>query len=1096
MTSLIDRTDFGPDGLRARPTVPPSARLDDVTVRLRVDPVRQTWVALTLDGDDDSPYKTMLLVDGEQASYRETGDPEPIDIGTRSPVPGGLLVSTALIPLALTRGRDSVEITLRTFVHSYRTAADVTGFELADSPSRRYLALETHTAAVPDPLPPVPSHVPPAAAHDVRAEQERAREMAPLLRGRQRRLRERILDRARGGDLPEIGRYREQLRFLVRTAADPAHDGAADAREVVDVLVRCLDAHARAWAEDVRVLASGGHQSDWGGYFAALGEALYLAEPLLTDDRVLGPAAFHALLEEPLRLVQGTGEHALPIARTVSERPTRRQVWEQMLGASFDFARSRLSYIFNQVLYTYEGAWKAHEGLRVIGSARYEGRARSHRILREAWGIAPFLGEEILVGPDGEALDLHHSLFRHDRNVELTPDVLRIVLTGRARSLLDDDGGVRRRRPYGSVYRGVTEAGLPRENSYVGIYGEAMNYLPDWIDRLARHPEDASLREDLVRLALRNVEARSHLRTGGRDANGRAVQRMEQVIDDRNPALPGEIAYVTRASSGTTLSWVGLARDVLDPDGAFAGARWTPERHRAHGVLGRARQELEEGHLLDAFEDVDSTHPAEQHDYLLMSDPRLSAQLAALLEIDEHAARALPAGDFCDVDALIAVRHEEGRSLFVNLCSRNQGFSGTGRFHLVTEGLHVIGTLAVHGELTASEVVLRGGTGESWRQQGPDVVGEGRDFAWYEHLQPVTHQPGVGLIRRENKNEDNPYSACPDLVWARCADVLVAANTTSSAHGNARGLALPVGATVLAPREMRILPLPEPRAGAAPDPVRAVIRTDTRSMTGVSWSHASGASAYEVVGARSGRVLHPGVRGSAALLPGPIEEPLRIDAVSSTGARTRSSMRTPARAELPDPAPDGVLIGTASGRIDRCPSGSVRFDIHGGGLADGDDSRLDQRHRPDALGFAPEPALGAFELTGRILGAEDPTGLMVRDSLAPVARCLLVLVDAQGGLRVRSRDTDTREDFGIGSPGLDARGGIVRSPRWVETGFGSQDAPVVAVRLVRPQVRRAIVVLARTAGGPWQEVVRVHVPLPEIALIGAVSLGSGEVGIA
>ena len=86
MTSLIDRTDFGPDGLRARPTVPPSARLDDVTVRLRVDPVRQTWVALTLDGDDDSPYKTMLLVDGEQASYRETGDPEPIDIATRSPV--------------------------------------------------------------------------------------------------------------------------------------------------------------------------------------------------------------------------------------------------------------------------------------------------------------------------------------------------------------------------------------------------------------------------------------------------------------------------------------------------------------------------------------------------------------------------------------------------------------------------------------------------------------------------------------------------------------------------------------------------------------------------------------------------------------------------------------------------------------------------------------------------------------------------------------------------------------------------------------------------------------------------------------------------
>jgi len=54
MTSLIDRTGFSPDGLRARPTVPPTALLDDATVRLRVDPVGRTWVALTLDGDDGS----------------------------------------------------------------------------------------------------------------------------------------------------------------------------------------------------------------------------------------------------------------------------------------------------------------------------------------------------------------------------------------------------------------------------------------------------------------------------------------------------------------------------------------------------------------------------------------------------------------------------------------------------------------------------------------------------------------------------------------------------------------------------------------------------------------------------------------------------------------------------------------------------------------------------------------------------------------------------------------------------------------------------------------------------------------------------------
>ncbi len=78
---------------------------------------------------------------------------------------------------------------------------------------------------------------------------------------------------------------------------------------------------------------------------------------------------------------------------------------ERVLKANFDFARARLSYIYNQVVYTYEGAWEAHEGLRLIGSQFYEGKERSHEILLEALGAKPFLGEEVLVGPNGEELD-------------------------------------------------------------------------------------------------------------------------------------------------------------------------------------------------------------------------------------------------------------------------------------------------------------------------------------------------------------------------------------------------------------------------------------------------------------------------------------------------------------------------------------------------------------------------------------------------------------------------------------------------------------------------------------------------------------------
>ena len=60
--------------------------------------------------------------------------------------------------------------------------------------------------------------------------------------------------------------------------------------------------------------------------------------------------------------------------------------------------------------------------MRIIGSDYYEGRERSQRILLESLGIQPFLGEEELVGPDGQELDLYHSLFYHDGSAVFTDD--------------------------------------------------------------------------------------------------------------------------------------------------------------------------------------------------------------------------------------------------------------------------------------------------------------------------------------------------------------------------------------------------------------------------------------------------------------------------------------------------------------------------------------------------------------------------------------------------------------------------------------------------------------------------------------------------
>ena len=125
---------------------------------------------------------------------------------------------------------------------------------------------------------------------------------------------------------------------------------------------------------------------------------------MIKDDAIYGEDAFHAFLDEPFVTGTVAGEYSLAGVDWDGGELTRREAWERALKANFDFARTRLSYIYNQVYYTYVGAWEAHEGLRIIGSDYYEGRERSQRILLESLGIRPFLGEEVLVGPNGEEL--------------------------------------------------------------------------------------------------------------------------------------------------------------------------------------------------------------------------------------------------------------------------------------------------------------------------------------------------------------------------------------------------------------------------------------------------------------------------------------------------------------------------------------------------------------------------------------------------------------------------------------------------------------------------------------------------------------------
>jgi hypothetical protein len=292
----------------------------------------------------------------------------------------------------MTAGHEQVEITLRTYEGSFNGTVTAN--------SRTYYGVYTHTAALLGIFGEnLPGYQPPTGTpDDLTAEQKQ--DLDDGLRAAQIALFGKLsaqVDASASGNL-SIVRYTDDLRFYAGVLTSDWSPAATPEEQKTALLrlFKCVDNHVKDYYGNTKLLLRGGHQGDWGGYYGALGEALYIAENLIDDDGIYGSDAFKAFLDEEFTTGTSDGETSLKDVDFDGGTLTRRAAWGRCLKANFDFARSRLSLIYNQVLFTYEGAWEAHEGLRVIGSTFYQGRTRSHAILGETLGVVPFLGEEVL----------------------------------------------------------------------------------------------------------------------------------------------------------------------------------------------------------------------------------------------------------------------------------------------------------------------------------------------------------------------------------------------------------------------------------------------------------------------------------------------------------------------------------------------------------------------------------------------------------------------------------------------------------------------------------------------------------------------------
>ncbi|MEV0616755.1 hypothetical protein AB0I81_25790 [Nonomuraea sp. NPDC050404] len=1023
----------------ANPTVPPEVKGGELRFDMKVDPVAQNYLTVKFWGGDVSAYRTIAYINGEQIGYRGGGDYEAINSGYRNSLPGRFYYKTILLPLGHTQGQRVVEITLRTYEPSF--AKPVT------ENSRGYYRAYTHTGAYLDVsgepqggLAPDTTPAPGPSEADKQA-------MIDGYTAGQVALFNTYSSRVDAGPSAKLSivRYQDELRFYAHALlADwsPA-DGPEPKRAALNRIFKVIDNHVKDYYANTRLLLRGGHQGDWGGYYGALGEALYIVENLIKDEGILGERAFEAFLREPFTTGTQDGETSLKDVDWDGGPLDRGEAWERVLKANFDFARSRQSYITNQVLYTYEGAWEAHEGLRLVGSRFYEGKARSHRILLEALGAEPWLGEEVLTGPDGGELDVYHSLFYHDANARFTDDYVRVIGKGLARSKLDADGNVVRRLPYGRHYTGITKAGLSRENTYVGNYGDTLNYAPEYVYKTLGHEGDEALHEEILKLSLRMIHARGFTRYTSVDANGNRVMRLEQVVDERNGDYPGQEAYATRVSFGVQLLWASLEKYMADNAERFSGAQWAPYWGYAAEAVGFAQQQLADNQYFNNWSAVAGKNKydlwlAGTYAYVTRDRagyPRFGRVAAgkvlaqtdfAYYTPDQLRALAVDPADYerfawVDIDNMFVSMRDGDTRIFGSLFQRQRGVAGNGRLHVLNGDHDHIVQIATANRFGYQDHYLRIDNIDADfmedRARGDATLPQ----ALAGEIAPIAHQPGIGTVVRDGFEADTPYSGYSDFLTARYGRYLFAVNTTRQEHGNERtfDLDVPGRATDLVsgrqvgPGRVRVTPETAmvlkldgtaERLGAGHVDYAQALPGDDHAV--VTWKAAAGAESYTI--RRDGRVIASGVRGTsyADRKAGKGGHSYTVTAVNRHGSGAQSQA-----ARLP--SGDGRIGAVTRGRI----SGDERrVTIAGGdgrGLGDGNDHVLYERDTlKDSMLLKHRVLIGSGAISAKIDSHAGPmSGLMLRSDLSESTRYIYFGADADGKLVLRNRTRDSFHDW-------------------------------------------------------------------------------------
>jgi len=1124
---------IGELGRVSNPRLPIQGQGGDLTFTMKVDPYSRNYFTVKFSGEEASSI-SMVNINGEQIGYISYGDYEAINRGWT--LPNRFFYNTIMLPLESTVGRESVEITIKSFNPWGDMTTDSRGYYNAYTHTQSYINIDGEKQG-----------------YKLKSDQNPNTLLTPDLKDEEKQSLidnymqghinffnglSNIVDSSTGGKL-SIVRYQDELKFYANvleyswsSAKMPEEKKAA-----LERIFKTIDNHVKDYYSNTRLVLRGGHQGDWGGYYGALGEALYIVENLIKDETIYGEAAFNAFLDEPFATGTVEGEFSLAGVDWNGGELTRREAWERVLKANFDFARARLSYIYNQVYYTYEGAWKAHEGLRIIGSSFYEGKKRSHQVLLEALGIRPFLGEEVLVGPNGEELDLYHSLFHHDGQAQFTNDFIHIVGKGFAKSKFDAEGNVVRRLPYGKHYTGLTEAGLTRENGYVANYGEAANYLLTYFYKTLNHTGDEEMNDEILKAALKSIHARGFVRYSSLTDDGKRVMSAEQVTDERNQGINGLHAYGARVAHGMGMQFASLEMEMAQNEPKYSGPEWDEHWQYAREAVGFVQQQLADHQLLhtgDFGSRISMSRPdyrlAETYNYVTSDRANYSRFDGNILagvvlphsdfdyyKPEEIAALGVNPADYeqfawADIDNMYVSIKDGDFRMFGSLSYRNRGMASNGRLRVMKDSYDHIVQIATNNKFRYEDYCLRSPYIDWDFQPKRENNWSGAPQALAGEALPASYQPGVGTVNRDNFEVDNPYSGYPELQTSRYGKYFIIFNTTRDEYGNKQtfdvelpadftGTAVldlvsetnvPVvnGKVTVSPKNAMVLKLMSDME-LAPKPfhvdfVNALAGND---YVGISWKTTSGGQSYTIKRAETEdgpyETIVTGVTSNyykdTTVQNGKVYY-YKVAAVNENGAgwdsyRAKADLTVPVSGVAGTAWRDDRIGGTSGSAV--IDGSSIAIDSVGGaGFGEGDDYNIYKRNIIDSLHYVSRVGAGNSSISAKIDSASgEASGIMMRDRLtADKSRYIYFGADENGSLVLQDR---TRISI------VQWSGEVVSPKKAKIEGYTAAEYPYV--KLMRDHDSQTVYAFVSRDGTNWKYVTMMSTLLPYAYYTGVAS---------